>query len=352
LVGSNNLVNASGVEQKITVGTFQSRAILRFIDDSQKHATVILVPGAGAHGPEEMMPASITLDGQDHGLFQQFSSALNDALVNTISLGKPGVEFFSGWDDSKWFYDLSVYKSLVWQDLVDNVRAAVDFALLQPGVDPNRIYILGHSEGAAVAVDYAAEDPRIKGIILLGYAGADLATLLDWQLYQREIDFFVATDLDANKDGFIDKTEALRWPEFRWAWQEGQDRVSYAEIKAVIRKNPKLKEIYKALEQSTLYSNGIFRRGEIHTKTASLSQNVFVFNGELDMQTPAREALELGKRCESLLKKNFEITIVPGVGHGFSAPKPPKAQPVLNLTVGPVNPAFQKILTEFAHRNL
>lgn len=295
------------------------------------------------------MPSSITLDGRDHSLFAQFTDALTQAGVNTIALGKPGVEFFSGWDSEKWLYDKSMYQALHWRDLLANVKAAVDFALAQPGVDPDKIYLLGHSEGTQVAVDYAAMDSRVKGIILLGYLGVDLATILDWQLFHRDIEFFIATDVDANKDGFVSHDEALAWPEFRWNWKSDNQLVSYSEIEAALLNDEKLKSIFAKLENSPLYADGIFRRGEINSKAASLKQDVYVFNGELDMQTPAREALALGSACRSVGKTNCEISIVPGVGHGFSAPKPPKAQSVLDLTVGPVSAQFQSILTKFAH---
>jgi len=310
-----------------------------------------MIPGSGANGPEEMMPTTLTLDNQDHSLFQEISDPLNQTGVFTIALGKPGVDFFSSWDKQKWFYDKALYQSLHWQDLLDNVHAAVDYALTQPNVDPKRIYLLGHSEGTQVAVDCAALDSRVKGIILLGYMGADMETVLDWQFYKRDIEFFVATDVDANKDGFVDRTEAAKWPDFVWAWKDDQQKISYAEIEAVLRADPTLKTIFNKMANSPLYSNGIFNRGEINSKTVSLQQDVFVFNGALDMQTPAREALKLEALCKEKHKKNCEISIIPGVGHGFSAPKPPLSQQVVNLTVGPIDLKFQKILSDFAKIN-
>ena len=325
---------------------------MKLIDDSTPHATVILVPGSGANGPEEQMPSNVTLDGKDHSLFEQFSSSLNRADVSTLQLGKPGVEYFSGWDKTSWFYDKALYQRLKWKDLVDNVRSAIDLALTLPGTDPDRIYILGHSEGTQVAVDVANADSRVRGVILLGYVGMDLGSILDWQLYRRDIEFFVATDVDANKDGFVDKAEAALWPDFEWNWQPGQDNVSYAEIEAALRADSRLKAVFDKLEASPLYGDGIFRRGEIHTLAASLKQDVFVFNGSLDMQTPASEAIALQAKCQQLGKQNCHIEIVRGVGHGFSAPRPPKSQPVVDLTIGPASSQFEQILTNFAAQNL
>jgi hypothetical protein len=347
---ATSLTHAAITETRATIGTYQSRAIIRQSSDNQKHATIIMIPGSGANGPEEEMPASLTLDNRDQSLFQEFSEPLNNAGANTIAIGKPGVDYFTGFIGAKWFYDQALYNSLTWQNLIDNVHAAVDFALTLPSTDPTRVYVLGHSEGTQVVVDYAATDSRVKGIILLGYVGQDIATLVDWQLYHRPIEFFVTTDVDANKDGYVDKDEASHWPEFKWNWQPGQDRVSYKEIEAALRADPQLKAFYDKLANSPLYSSGIFHRGEINTKAAALKQDLYVFNGQLDMQAPAREALALKAACEQAQKANCNVSFVPAVGHAFSAPRPPRAQPVVDMTLGPVSPDFQATLRELAGR--
>jgi dienelactone hydrolase len=46
---------------------------------------------------------------------------------------------------------------------LDNARAAVDYALAHlPSIDPDRLYVAGHSSAATVALDVTAADPRIK----------------------------------------------------------------------------------------------------------------------------------------------------------------------------------------------
>lgn len=53
-------------------------------------------------------------------------------------------------------------------------------------------------------------DPLIKGIILLGFSGNDMASTVEWQLFKRVIENFVATDLDTNHDGYVTKEEAAK----------------------------------------------------------------------------------------------------------------------------------------------
>lgn len=339
---------ATVIEHRLPVGPFASRAIFSTIDDSHQHATVILLPGSGAQGPEEQMAAASTLDNQDHSIFAAFSAALNAGGVNTLALGKPGVEYFTSWDPSLRFYDKNLYKNLVWEDLIKNARAAIDYVLTLPETDPSRIYILGHSEGTSVAVDVAALDPRVKGVVLLGYLGTSMASLLDWQFYRRDIEFLIATDIDSNQDRAVDRAEAALWPDFVWNWQPGQLAVSFGEIETALRADVNRKAMYDRTANSPLYSNGIFTRDDMFTKTAQLTQDVFAINGELDMQTPAREVRELEAKCLAVNKKNCTVTTVQGVGHCFSAPRPPRQQPLADMTMGPVSPDFQSTLTELA----
>ncbi|MBI4041040.1 MAG: hypothetical protein HY390_04130 [Deltaproteobacteria bacterium] len=66
------------------------------------------------------------------------------------------------------------------------------------------------------------------------------------------------------------------------------------------------------------------------------------------MQTPARGAQNLQKACDAIGKTNCQITIVPGLGHGFSEPKSPRKHPLLDLTLGPVDSRFQETLFNLA----
>lgn len=333
---------------KFNIGKYQSRAIwnnAQGINENSKAPVVILIPGSGPQGPEEMMPQNLTSDGKEHSLFEQFSSPFNKAGIHTLALGKPGVEFFSSWEPTTWFYDKNLYINLHWKDLIDNIREAIAYVGTRKDVDHARIYLLGHSEGTQLSVDYASMDTSVSGLILLGYSGDDLATTAYWQLFERDIDNFVIPSLDKDKDGFITIIEASEWPEFQWDWKSsGKDEISIEEIREFIKNDSPRQEMYDSIKKHPLYSDGIFERGNINHLTASLVQPIYVFTGELDQQTRPEEAMELEKVCLKLKKGNCAVTIVPGVGHGFSPPKVPRKHPMLDLTLGPVTETFQETL--------
>jgi len=50
----------------------------------------------------------------------------------------------------------------------NDVRRCIDFLSAHNRTDPHRIYVLGHSMGAGHALEGALEDPRVRGLILIG----------------------------------------------------------------------------------------------------------------------------------------------------------------------------------------
>jgi hypothetical protein len=56
---------------------------------------------------------------------------------------------------------------------------------------------------------------------------------------------------------------------------------------------------------------------------------------------------KLAEACKTVGKQNCQITVVPGLGHGFSVPHPPRGHPLLDLTVGPIDPKFLLLLQDF-----
>ena len=53
-------------------------------------------------------------------------------------------------------------------DFVGDTKKALDFLLVQPGIDPERLFLLGHSLGAGVALALQSEDRRVKKMVLFG----------------------------------------------------------------------------------------------------------------------------------------------------------------------------------------
>ena len=66
-------------------------------------------------------------------------------------------------------------------DEADDVRAEVAWLRKQPGIDPKRVGLVGHSEGAFIALVVAAGDPTIAAVVSLAGSGVPGEQLDTWQ---------------------------------------------------------------------------------------------------------------------------------------------------------------------------
>jgi hypothetical protein len=69
--------------------------------------------------------------------------------------------------------------------LIADARCAIAYLRSQPGVDPKRIYVLGHSEGGELAPSIAIADGRLRGIVLLAPPALPLEQILKQQLLRE-----------------------------------------------------------------------------------------------------------------------------------------------------------------------
>jgi dienelactone hydrolase len=69
--------------------------------------------------------------------------------------------------------------------LIADARDAIAYLRSQPGVDPKRIYVLGHSEGGELAPSIAIADGHLRGIVLLAPPALPLEQILKQQLLRN-----------------------------------------------------------------------------------------------------------------------------------------------------------------------
>jgi pimeloyl-ACP methyl ester carboxylesterase len=73
------------------------------------------------------------------------------------------------------------YKSTGLYDNVADAGAAVDTLRARPDIDPDRLFVIGHSEGALIAAELAAADPSLAGVVLLAGTATPGEDVLRWQ---------------------------------------------------------------------------------------------------------------------------------------------------------------------------
>jgi len=88
-------------------------------------------------------------------------------------------------------YDVEDVAGLGFSTFIDAATEAVTVLAGQRGVDAERVYVVGHSEGALIALALAQNDERIKGLALLEPLAVRLLDLLTAQI-DAQLDAVVA----------------------------------------------------------------------------------------------------------------------------------------------------------------
>lgn len=73
------------------------------------------------------------------------------------------------------------YWSCGFHDLVADAQAAISYLATRPEIDPERIFVLGHSEGAIVALNLAASEAGLSGAVLLAGSAKTGQETIVWQ---------------------------------------------------------------------------------------------------------------------------------------------------------------------------
>ena len=73
------------------------------------------------------------------------------------------------------------FKSTGLYDNVADAAAAVDTLRSRADIDPEQIFVIGHSEGALIAAELAASDPGLAGVVLLTGTATRGEDVLRWQ---------------------------------------------------------------------------------------------------------------------------------------------------------------------------
>jgi pimeloyl-ACP methyl ester carboxylesterase len=187
-------------------------------------------------------------------------------------------------------------ESVTLSDYAEDARAVVRFIEKHPDADKNRIALVGHSEGAAVAMILATrEDDRVKAIVLAAGSGTTGAELVLEQ--QRHA-------LDMMK---VDATE-------RAAKIALQERIHAAVLKGAGWTDVP-DQLRRAADTPWFQSFLSFDPARV---MRDIEQPVFIVQGELDTQVPPHHADTLAEMGKARKRKvPTDVLLVPGVNHLF-----------------------------------
>jgi len=152
-----------------------------------KPPLVILVHGSGPHDRDETIGPNAPFRDLAHGLATRGVAVLRyekRTKAHVTKLADPAV----------------ASKITVKEEVVDDVLATIAQARRMPGIDPDRIFVIGHSLGGTLAPLIAQKDGRLAGVILLAASNRPPHELIRDQIdHIKKVDPEQAVELAKDK---------------------------------------------------------------------------------------------------------------------------------------------------------
>lgn len=246
---------------------------------------ILLMPGSG---PTDR-------DGNQPGLKTDVLKSLSDELVKngyaTFRFDKrPVRRYLAQWP--KMIEEISPYFSF--ENHLADAEAAVKILKSQPGVDPTRIYLLGHSEGGLIA-NQIANRVEAHGLVLLGTPGRPMDVILREQLMRN---ISAIQDVEMRTRLTTDLDRGLKALKIGTDLPEGI--------------HPGLASIFNPSTRHIMH--GYFNADPI-AAAQSFTGPVFIGNGEMDSQISAIDDAPLLAKSYS----NATLKIIPKASHNFKS---------------------------------
>lgn len=278
----------------------------------------VLLHGSGPNDRDENLtavsdPASPCL------FFRDLSAALRKAGISVVRYDKRS--FVYAGLKSSGTAALAAYKARPLEATLADAALAVAWA--RKRAPKARVYLVGHSEGAYLALQTARRDPAIAGAVLIGLGLTNVETMVFEQTVYRHHPLFTGLDLDGDGrlspqelSGGEPLKESLR-AQLGLIDRDKDGALSSDEFKGGQFSNLLMgPSPYAAFsrEQAALPSAADILRGDKFP--------VAVFNGALDNQTPAYGAWAVDvANAAAWKRKNLSVRVLPGLGHALDKRK-------------------------------
>jgi len=162
---------------------------------------VVLVHGSGPNDQDESVGAC--------KVFKDLAWGLASRAIAVLRYTKRTRQYGAKSSD-----DLSTFT--VKDETIDDAQAAVALAAATPGINPKRIFIIGHSLGAYVGPRIAAGDPQIAGLVLMAGNTRPMEDLLVEQIrYLATLNGPVTPEAQKQIDAAEASAKEFRNPELK-----------------------------------------------------------------------------------------------------------------------------------------
>lgn len=279
---------------------------------------VVLIHGSGQHDMNEDL-SEVSAGNKNH-FFVDVSSALVKKGFAVMRYNKRSYQWKKTAEKDAAFVKSKKFKRFTSDPLKYFVEDASVFARFAAKTFPKaKVYLLGHSEGAYVALQVADTNSFIAGVGLIGFTAQSLDISQFEQTVYRPLHIF--EKLDANKDGALDaeelKAEDLAAKSLSVQLQVldlnkngALDRAEFmgGNLSNILLDAPSLWE-YRMRE-------AVYKRSAAIIKDAKF--NIVFLQGELDNQCPSYNAKAVQLMNSLVWKKaNLHFRFFEGLGHAL-----------------------------------
>jgi len=295
---------------------------------------VIMFVGSGAGNRYEDVPANVTANHKPSLLFKGIESELASKGFAVFLYDKRGVI-----PKDVTFLENVVTKTYTESATANNLASdaiqVFDLVKSLPEIDPARIAVLGHSEGTILALKVAEARADVKSLLLLGLFTRSFDEISYYQDVTNSMR--VIELIDANQDGLISQDE--------WQIFHQEDQKSFPDWRSILPVvdathdgllsiqewryvfEQQHKSFMVAINSDTspwnrstpkLWFREYNSEGSHLTRFLKFCAKINVFQGEIDVQTPFEDALELRDQCLMQKTPVASFQSYSGLGHAFS----------------------------------
>jgi len=222
-------------------------------------------------------------------------------------------------------------------DFATDIEAGVAYLKTRAEVNPHKIGLVGHSEGAMIAPMVAARDNNVAFIVMMAGTAVPGDQVLVAQMEAIDV-------ANGRRPQDAAKTAALQRDVLRLVETENDQATLEKEIRAKMNGEVPEAQIGMEIRQFTSPWFRYFLTYDPATALRKLTCPVLAINGSLDKQVlPAQNLPAIRKALEEAGNKHFEIEELPGLNHLFQTAKTgsPAEYAQIEETMSPV--ALEKI---------
>jgi pimeloyl-ACP methyl ester carboxylesterase len=321
-----SLLTAQSIEITIPAPGLDLVGTLRLPAGEASAPAVVLIHGSGPQRRDSRLAGQLNMGfGFEIPVFGELAEALQESGWAVLTYDKRSCGPFNGCADNG--YPLPD-EDLTIETFIDDARAGVDFLRQRPEVDPARISIIGHSQGAQFITLMLEADPGlVSGVMMAGP--------------YRPIDEITQTQLDST----IDLLGRLGMSE--------EEALALPTVTPLVDMVDGLADIRSGSSEPVAGVSAEFWQSwfDLHEQSLSaafrIAQPLLVLNGDYDWNIPASEAQAWGEYLGGV-DADFELVILPCVTHALNCVSEPDPAAITPMDIGPaVSPEVIDTLIAF-----